>query len=59
MNIIPDFLVSDILKMIEEQFVSHDAELQDAFLSEVDVLCQQIGKWLTEKLTGAQSDEKK
>lgn len=59
MNIIENFLVSDVLKMLEDQFVSHETELQDAFLSEVSLLCQQIAKWLTEKLEGAVSDEKK
>jgi hypothetical protein len=59
MNIIPNFLVSDIIKMIEEQFVSHEAGLQDAFLSEVGLLSEKIGAWLTEKISGAVSDEKK
>lgn len=59
MNIISNFVVSDILKMLEEQFIAHQPELQQAFLSEVSVLAQGIGQWLTTKLSGAVADEKK
>lgn len=59
MNIISNFLVSDILKMLEEQFVSHETELQEAFLSEVGVLCEKMATWLTHKISDGVSDEEK
>lgn len=54
-------LISNILKSLEEQFVSQMSEpdLQQVLLNEVSVLAQEIAKWLEEKLHLGNNDEKK
>lgn len=51
MNVLLNFVIQDIITLLEEQFISHEAEIQAAFLNEVGLLSQKIGEWLTEKLS--------
>ena len=61
MSLLSSFIVSRIVKALEEQFLSHVPELQQAFLNEVSSLVKVVSDWVESKMNvqGAPTDEKK
>lgn len=51
MSLLSNFLVSSIIKYLENQFLEHEPDLQQAFLREVDEFVKTVAKWIEEKLT--------
>lgn len=51
MSLLSNFIVTHIVQALEQQFLSHEPDLQQAFLNEVSAFVQEIAQWLEAKLT--------
>jgi hypothetical protein len=62
MSLLSSFIVKNIVKALEAQFISHVPELQQAFLNEVTNVVKVVTDWTESKINveeGAPSNEKK
>lgn len=61
MSLLSSFIVSRIVQELEEQFVSHMPELQQAFLNEVSTFVNVLSDWVESKmnLQGESDNEEK
>lgn len=61
MSLLSSFIVNQVVKALEAQFLSHVPELQEAFLNEVSALVKVMSDWVESKMNiqGAPNDEKK
>ncbi len=50
MSLLSSFIASHIVDSLEKEFLSHEPELQEAFLNEVKDFAEVVGNWLKEKL---------
>lgn len=51
MSLLSSFIINNIIKALEAEFLSHMPELQQAFLDEVSVLVKEISDWVESKLS--------
>jgi len=60
MSLLSSFLVNQVVKSLEEQFVSHVPELQQTFLDEVTAFVKVVSDWIESKMAnpGEVSNEK-
>lgn len=61
MSLLSSFIMNNIVKALEEQFLSHVPELQQAFLNEVSALVKVVSDWVESKMNvqgGASNEEK-
>ena len=60
MSLLSSFIVTHVVKALEQQFVSHVPELQQAFLTEVTHLVKVVTDWTESKMNvqGESPDEK-
>lgn len=61
MSLISSFIVTRIVTALEQQFLSHVPELQQAFLNEATSLVKVLSDWIESKMgiQGEAKDEKK
>ena len=61
MSLLSSFIAGRIVQELEEQFVSHLPELQQAFLNEVSVFVKIVSDWVESKMNvkGETSNEEK
>lgn len=57
MSLLSNFIIANIVKSLEQEFISHEPDLQQAFLNEVSVFVQQIAQWLEVKLSNDNSND--
>lgn len=50
MSLLSSFITNQLLKSLEEEFVAHAPELQDAFLSELSEATKLITNWVEAKI---------
>lgn len=50
MSIITTFLVKHLLPALEEEFITHEPEIQADFLAEVKELSATLGTWVENKM---------
>jgi hypothetical protein len=61
MSLLSSFVATQFVKALEEQFLSHMPEVQQAFLNEVAALVKIVSDWIESKINmqGALINEKK
>lgn len=57
MSLLSNFIVAHVIAALEQEFISHEPDLQKAFLEEVSAFTQQIVKWLETRLTNDRSND--
>ena len=59
MSLLSSFIVTHVVKALENQFVSHVPELQQAFLNEVTHIVKVMNDWIESKMEvqGESTDE--
>ena len=54
MSLLSSFITNQLIKSIEDQFVAHEPEIQDAFVNEVAVAVNHVVSWVNDKLHAKQ-----
>jgi hypothetical protein len=55
MNILSKFIVSQLIQKLEEEFISHAPDLQEAFIAEITLASNQIVDWINSKIRDNQN----
>ncbi|MGC2661755.1 MAG: hypothetical protein WA324_27675 [Bryobacteraceae bacterium] len=50
MSLLSSFIAGHVVDSLEKELLSHEPELQEAFLNEVKEFAEVVGGWLKEKL---------
>jgi hypothetical protein len=50
MSLLSSFIASHVVSTLEQELLSHEPELQEAFLAEIKEFADVVGGWLKEKL---------
>jgi len=61
MSLLSSFIVGNVVKALETQFVAHVPELQQAFLNEVAAVVKIVSDWVESKMNvqGGSTNEEK
>jgi hypothetical protein len=52
-----NFIIAHVVKALEEEFISHEPSLQQAFLNEISVCVNEVAQWLEAKLANDHSSD--
>lgn len=50
MSLLSSFLSSQLIPALEKAFIEHEPDMQEAFLSEVKALSDQVAIWVDSKI---------
>lgn len=51
MSLISTFITNQLVKALEAEFVAHEADVQSAFVGEVQALASTVMSWANDKIT--------
>ena len=57
MSLLSSFIKNQLVKALEDEFLSHSAELQQAFVNEVEAFAGEILSWIKEKIESTNPTE--
>jgi hypothetical protein len=57
MSLLSNFIVAHVIQALEQEFISHEPDLQKAFLDEVSAFTSQIVQWLESRLSNDHSND--
>lgn len=55
MSLLSSFIAGHVVKALEQQFIEHEPEMQEAFLGEVHAFVNVVSGWIHEKLLAKES----
>tara|TARA_R110000868_G_scaffold302646_2_gene563184 strand:+ start:894 stop:1079 length:186 start_codon:yes stop_codon:yes gene_type:complete len=50
MSLLSSFIVNQLVKSLEAQFIAHEAELKDAFVDEIGLAVTSVVEWVNSKI---------
>lgn len=50
MSLISSFVTNQLLKALENEFVNHEQEIQDAIIAELALVADNVKNWVEQKL---------
>ena len=59
MSLLSKFMSEQLLKDLEESFLSHEKDLQELFVKEVSELTRLVGEWVNDKLNAVANESEK
>jgi hypothetical protein len=57
MSLLSSFIRNQLLKGLEEEFVSHESEIQESILEQIEAFASECMEWVNSKLNGAEGVE--
>lgn len=52
MSLLSSFIRNQLLKGLEEEFVSHESEIQESILEQIEAFASECMEWVNSKLNG-------
>jgi hypothetical protein len=57
MSLLSSFIRNQLLKGLEEEFVSHESEIQESILEQIEAFASECMEWVNSKLNGLEGVE--
>jgi hypothetical protein len=50
MSLLSSFIMNQLIKSLEEQFIAHLPNMQEVFIKEISILANQVVNWINDKI---------
>lgn len=57
MSLLSSFIRNQLLKGLEEEFVSHESDIQEGILKQIEAFASECMEWVNSKLNGEEGVE--
>jgi hypothetical protein len=57
MSLLSSFIRNQLLKGLEEEFVSHESDIQESILEQIEAFASECMEWVNSKLNGEEGVE--
>lgn len=57
MSLLSSFIRNQLLKGLEEEFVSHESDIQESILEQIEAFASECMEWVNSKLNGQEGAE--